>query len=72
VETSCPNRLVFLISHVNGKLNYFIQVSLMPLPLKTPTAGTEFLQALLLFLTLGGCSITRPLNNPTFRQGDAL
>jgi hypothetical protein len=59
VETSYPNRLIFLIFYVNENLNYFIQVSPMPQPLKTPTAGTEFLRVPLLSLTFGGCQLTR-------------
>jgi hypothetical protein len=67
METSCPNRLVFLIFGVNGtSTTYFVQVSLMPLPLKTHTAGTEFLRVLLLSPTSGGCSIGSSIRYSTY------
>jgi hypothetical protein len=67
METSWPNRLVILLFDVNENHNYFVQVSLMPLPLKTHTAGTEFLLVLSLSLTSGGCSIGSSLRYSTYR-----
>ncbi|KAJ7251438.1 cytochrome P450 [Mycena rebaudengoi] len=50
---------------VNGNLNYFVQ-QLMPLPLKTHTAGTEFLRVLLSSLTPVGCLIGSSIRTSTY------